>query len=174
MAPTIFLADNYQKLCVWLIINVIIKNFIIFSRQFQEAIKEEEQNKSASICFWLRGMSSTSSTRPRRVLIPPPTNNDASFSPRRSNRIKVFVCFSYSLIKQQLSRYPSAGYPGWKIIKLSGGYPADIHRMSWWWRGCQKGPRTFHQSIDFHLIYVTYYVEGEKINKTHKNSIILP
>ena len=93
MAPTIFLADNYQKLCVWLIINVIIKNFIIFSRQFQEAIKEEEQNKSASICFWLRGMSSTSSTRPRRVLIPPPTNNDASFSPRRSNRIKVFFFF---------------------------------------------------------------------------------
>ena len=51
---------------------------------------------------------------------------------------------------------------GRKFINPTGGYPADIHRMSEWWRGCQKGPWTFHQSIDkFHLIIIIGRTENQ-------------
>ena len=43
--------------------------------------------------------------------------------------------------------YIYTGVQGRKTINPSGGYPADIQRMSEWWRGCQKGPRTFTNQL---------------------------
>ena len=55
---------------------------------------------------------------------------------------------------------------GRKIINPSGGYPADIHRISEWRRGCQKGSRTFHQSIDkFHLTKIINWKERKSTKR---------